>query len=284
MWTFSTKSITICLLVLLSWSIGMIELVDTLTNFSTQWFWLIIALIYTSAINDVFGHMILTHRLFAVNTNSAAYKILAFLFITDHGWGPITGFCMAHHRHHQCTDQGNKDVANWRIGWWAHGIVSPINYLYQPVTDWGDVKKYVEGQRQKFQCLFDDTYTFVIEEFSHIWTIIFWLTLYLLCPIVLFKVVMMGRLLLSILTMFSTIGGHSRIPGGYRNFDTPDLSHNNLFLHYLSFCLFPTVLQNNHHGQRYSLRQGNQHKWYEPDLSVWIARFFRLVMQKKEPA
>jgi hypothetical protein len=281
MWTLTPKSITIATLITIAWFFGFQELWAVFTNFSSQWYWFVLATIWTTTLNDVFGHMILTHRLFVVNTKSIAYRILSFLFVVDHGWGPITGFCMAHHRHHQCSDQGNKDVANWRTGWYTHGTVSPINYLYQPYTDWGDTEKYVAMQERKFKEIFDDTWTFILEEYSHIWTILFWTVLFFVAPTILFKVVFLGRALLTIYTIFSTIGGHTQIFGGYKNFNTADNSHNNLVLHYISLLMFPTILQNNHHGTRYTLAKGSGVYWYEYDISKHIARFLKIFMEKR---
>ena len=81
MWTITFKSITIFLLISLVWVFGTIELIDTFSNISTQWYWLVIALIYTSSLNDIFGHMILTHRTFMVNVQSIGYKLISFLSI-----------------------------------------------------------------------------------------------------------------------------------------------------------------------------------------------------------
>lgn len=281
MWTINTKSIVISILITITWFFGFQELFSVFANFSEQWYWFVLATIWTATLNDVFGHMILTHRLFAVDTKSIAYRIFSFLFIVDHGWGPVTGFCMAHFRHHQCSDQGDKDVANWRTGWYTHGTVSPVNYLYQPNTDWGDTEKYVATQERKFSEIFDDTWTFFIEEYSHVFAILFWIVLYLVAPIILFKIVFLGRALLTVYTIFSSIGGHARILGGYRNFDTPDHSYNNLLLHYVSLLTFPTILQNNHHGAKYTLEKGSGIYWYEYDASKHIARFLKLCMEKK---
>ena len=282
MWTISFKSIILAILISIAWVMGAYELYNVFTNFGSQWIWFVLATIYTTTLNDVFGHMILTHRLFKVDVDSIAYKIFSFLFVVDHGWGPVTGFCMAHHRHHQCSDQGHKDVANWRTGWFTHGIVSPINFLYQPYTDFGDADAYVAMQERKHSVIFADLWTYFIEEYSHYLTILFWVTLYFVCPIILFKIIFLGRFLLVIYTLFSTVGGHVKIIGGYRNFNTPDVSHNNLILHYISLCMFPTILQNNHHGTRYSLATGSAVHWYELDISKYIARFLKLLMEKKE--
>jgi len=282
MWTITPKSIIIFILVSVVWIFGTIELIDTITNFNEQWYWLVLALIYTTTLNDIFGHMICTHLLFPIDVRRIGYKIVSFLFTVDHGWGPITSFCLVHRSHHQFSDQGNKDVANWRIHWYNMDIMSPINYVYQSRTDYGDERKYFAEQAKIFKVFLDDIWTWFIEEYSHILTIIFWVILYFLFPIILFKIIFMGRMLLGIATVFSSVCGHTWIPGGYRNFNTPDTSYNNLLLHYFCLCIFPTVLQNNHHGQRYTLEKGNQLKWYEFDLSKYIARFMKLIIGKKD--
>lgn len=281
MWTINVKSVTISILISIAWWFGFQELWTVITNFSQQWFWFLLATIYTTTLNDVFGHMIMTHRLFRVNLDSIAYKIVSFLFVMDHGWGPVTSFCMAHTRHHTHSDQGNKDVANWRNHWYSNGMSTPLNFLYQAETDWGDSERYMAKQDKKYKEVFDDTWTFFIEEYSHVLTILFWLMLYLVAPIILFKIVFMGRALLSVYTLFSTIFGHAHIPGGYKNFPTKDHSHNNLILHYVSCMMFPTILQNNHHGVPYSLEKGSGVKWYEYDFSKWIARGLKLLMESK---
>jgi hypothetical protein len=280
MWTLNFKSITIFCLISLVWVLGTLELIDAVQNFSSQWYWLVLALLYTTTLNDVFGHMILTHRLYEIDTSRIGYKILSFLFTVDHGWGPITSFCLVHHRHHQCSDQGNKDVANWRIHWYNMDIMSPINFIYQEKTDYGDTEKFFSMQEKKYKNILNDTWTFFIEEYSHYLTIIFWSLLFFLCPVVLFKIIFMGRMILGICTVFSSVCGHTRLPGGYRNFDTPDTSYNNLILHYLTLCVFPTILQNNHHGQKYTLERGNQRRWFEIDLSKYIARAIKLTTEK----
>jgi len=187
MWTITPKSIIIFILVSIVWIFGTIELIDTITNFSEQWYWLVLAFLYTTTLNDIFGHMICTHRLFLIDVRRIGYKIISFLFTVDHGWGPITSFCLVHRSHHQFSDQGNKDVANWRIHWYNMDIMSPINYVYQSRTDYGDEEKYFAEQAKLFKVFLDDVWTWFIEEYSHILTIIFWVFLYFLLPMILFK-------------------------------------------------------------------------------------------------
>ncbi|NDB64800.1 MAG: hypothetical protein EB168_03910 [Euryarchaeota archaeon] len=284
MWTIDAKSITITILASVAWWFGFQELWSVLTNFSQQWFWFLLATIYTTAVNDVFAHAIMAHRLFRVNHDSVLYKIMSFLFVMDHGWGPLTGFCKVHRRHHTHADQGRKDVANWRNHWYGMAMSTPLNFLYQSKADWGNLDTYMDRQDRTYRELFDDTWTFFIEEYSHVLTIVFWTVLYLVAPVLLFKIVFMGRALLSVYTMFSTVFGHcghARWLGSYRNFATRDHSHNNLIMYYASCMMFSVILQNNHHGTPYSLEKGGGVRWYEYDFSKWIARAMKPLMEKK---
>jgi len=281
MWTLSFKSITIFILVSTAWWFGGHELYHTITNFGTQWHWYLLATIYTATLNEVFNHIIMTHKLFEANVKSWTYRVLVFLLSVDHGSGPVTGMCMSHPRHHTHPDQGNKDVINWRIHWFTNGVVSPLNAIYQAPTDYGDVDSYVKEQESKYKEVFDDLWTFFVEEWSHVLTIVYWLVLYLVAPVILFKVVFMGRVLLSIYNGFGNIFGHTKIPFGYRNFNTADQTHNNIWCNILSCMMIPTIQQNNHHGTPYTLEKGMAVHWYEHDFSKYIARFLKLFMEKK---
>jgi hypothetical protein len=278
--TLTFKSITTALLVLFVWAVGSIELIDTFKNFSTEWYWYILAIIYTVTINDLFVHICLGHKIYPIDTNRIGYKILAFLATVDNAWGPISSMCLVHRNHHLYSDQGHRDVSNWRIHWYNMGILSPVNYLYQAKTEFPDQEKYFSKQQEMFKEILDDTWLWFIEEYSHIFTIMFWIVLYLLCPIVLFKIIFMGRVLMSVFTLFPGMFGHMWIPGGYRNFNTPDTSYNNLLLHYFCLGLFPTVLQNNHHGQMYTIEKGHGYRWFEVDLSKYMVRLIKKITEK----
>lgn len=281
MTTLTLKSIITALLITIVWIVGSYELYDTMTHFSTQWYWYVLALVYTVTINDLFVHICCGHNLYPMDTTRPGYRILTFLATVDHAWGPITSMCLVHLNHHLYSDQGNKDVSNWRIHWYNMGILSPINYLYQAPTDFPDRKKYFANQNKKFAYILDDTWLFIIEEYSNILTILFWLLLWLICPIILFKIIFMGRVMISILTLFPGMFGHTKILGGYRNFNTPDKSYNNLIPHYLCLTLFPTILQNNHHGQLYTIEKGHRHRWFEIDLSKYVVRAIKYFTEKR---
>jgi stearoyl-CoA desaturase (delta-9 desaturase) len=71
--------------------------------------------------------------------------------------------------------------------------------------------------------------------------------------------------------------GHA---AGYRNFETPDSSRNNLFV---AFFVVGEGLQNNHHHDQDSARFA--YRWWEPDLGFLFARLFqrlRMLTIKKD--
>jgi hypothetical protein len=281
MFTISFKSICTALLVTVAWIYGTIELINTVRNFNTQWYWYVLALIYTVTINDLFVHICCGHGIYKIDTTRIGYKILTFVATVDNAWAPIRSMCLVHRNHHIHSDQGNNDVSNWRIHWYNMGILSPINYIYQAHTIFPNHNKYFSKQYETFKEILDDTWLWFIEEYSHIFTLLFWLLLYLICPVILFKIIFMGRVMISIFTLFPGMFGHTKIPGGYRNFDTPDTSYNNLVFHYFCLGIFPTILQNNHHGQKYTLEKGHQYKWFEIDLSKYIVRSIKYFTQKQ---
>ena len=101
----TTISSRLVALVLFVWAVGSIELIDTFKNFSTEWYWYILAIIYTVTINDLFVHICLGHKIYPIHTNRIGYKILAFLATVDNAWGPISSMCLVHRNHHLYSDR-----------------------------------------------------------------------------------------------------------------------------------------------------------------------------------
>lgn len=274
----STRNLMLFVLVSIAWYFGATSLWEILTNFSTMWYWYVIATFYCVILNDIFVHIICSHRAIEVDPSRWLYKILAFLSIVDHSFAPITGYCKFHENHHLYADQGNHDNLNWRIHWYNLCIMSPITFLYTKRTDYPDWENYIAKQKQDHAVILDDLWTFFVEENRVLLTILYWLVLYMVFPAFLFYVVFTGRFLFSIFVLISAIGGHTKLPLGYRNFDTPDTSHNNFIFHYV-FCLglMPSQLQNNHHGSTKSTA-----RWFEVDIGGWVLRLMQPWLTKKQ--
>ena len=273
------NSIGTALLVTIAWVVGAVELTDTLAHFSTQWYWFVLATFYTVTLNELYCHRICTHKLFELDTRSITYKILTFLLTVDLAWSPLTTMCTVHSNHHMYSDQGDKDNLNWRRYWYNICTLSPIAYLYQEPTNYPHEEQFFAQQRRVFKTVLDDTWTFFVEENRLILTIMFWFALYAIAPIVLFKVVLMGRLLMSVYMAMVSIGCHVKLPGNYRNFETNDTTHNNLVFHYLTLGLFSSMLHNNHHRMARTLDHG--YRWFEVDTGYWVIRLLRPLLEKK---
>jgi hypothetical protein len=282
MFTITLRSITIACLVTVAWVAGAYQLFDLLVNFETQWYWYPLALLYTVTINEYFGHLCCGHDTFKIDTNRITYKILAFLNCVDHAWSPPSSMSLIHHNHHMYADQGIQDFSNAKMQtWYRIGILSPIHYIYH-WADWEipDSKNYFARQHAVFKHILDDPWTQFCEKNSHWLAICYWAVLYMIFPVFLLKVVLIGRVLISVYTLFPGLLGHIKIPGGYRNFNTNDNSYNNLIFHYLCLCIFPTVLHNNHHGMKYTFEQGHRYRFFEFDLSVYPMRLIRFLIKK----
>lgn len=275
---FDLRSITLFVLVSIAWYIGCLNLIETLTHFSTEWYWYVLATIYTVLLNEIFAHLICSHRPYKSDPNRFTFKLLTFLTTVDHAWAPISNICRVHENHHRYSDQGENDNLNWRRHWYNLCILSPIMFVYQRKTVYPDQKKFFDQQEHIHAGILNDTWVWFCEEYRVLLTIIFWGSLYLVCPIILFKVVFMGRFLISVFMILAAIGGHNSLPMGYRNFDTADNTHNNLLFHYLALGLFSTMLHNNHHGTK---NINHSYRWYEIDLGGYVVKLLRPLLIKQ---
>jgi fatty-acid desaturase len=136
----------------------------------------------------------------------------------------------------------------------------------------------LEQQKAKHPEILDDLWTFFVEENRVVLTVLYWAVLWMIAPAFLFYVVLTGRFLYSIFITMAAIGGHTKLPFGYRNFDTPDTTHNNLLFHYVCLGLMPSQLQNNHHGSM----QHSCH-WYEVDTGGLVVKLLRPLLTKQQP-
>jgi len=272
------RAYLIFLLVFFAWVVGAYELWDTVSNFSTQWPWYVIATFYTLFLNEIFLHQVCGHDNITVDPRRWTYKILLFFVTVDHGNGPMTSFCLLHQNHHDHADQ-KHDLVNYRTKWYSYAMVAPWIYLMNQSLDIPDKDKYLDQERKKFNLIIDDNWTWFCEIYRTPLTLIYWITLFVIAPIVLFKVVFMGRFLLSIFKFAADVFGHMKLPFGYRNFNTPDTTHNHLIFHYLTLGLFTGMLHNNHHGLKSF--DTCQHKWFEFDLSRFFIRHLKQLLQLK---
>lgn len=241
-----------------------------------EWYWIVAVFVYSQVLNDVFCHRICSHRMFPVNTKSITYKILTWLASADMGNGPVRSVTLTHNLHHIYSDSGPWDVMNWRYYWYSSSILSPIlskNQIPQEVYE-----KYADKQYKKYSDILNDPWTNFCADYQIAISIITLAICYLISPL-LFKIICVGRLLLSISTGIAAIAGHVKnFPLSYRNFDTKDTSSNNIIFHYLFLGLFEGMLQNNHHGRPKSAKPNP--RWFEFDTSYPFVVILRQLLKK----
>lgn len=258
-------------LVSLAWIVGAWQLWDTMINFTTQWYWLIAATVYTLTINDIFQHQILSHTPRKIRTESWVYKVLIFLAVTETSFGRPSQFCLLHRHHHERPDH-QDDILLPRRSWWLYNILAPWIWLRRDRLRLHDQDRYLAQQRSRYHDMLHDPWTQFCERNQALVTCVFWLFLYVAAPILLFKVLLMGRLLMSIFMGLSSNLGHLSLPTGYKNSNTgeEDRTHNYLILHYLALGLSCGMLHNNHHN----VRPGKSLtvRWFELDVASLIRR------------
>lgn len=277
-WNITLKSISLFSLVLVAWITGAVELVDTLTHFDTQWPWYILATVYTVMLNELFSHRICSHSLFEIGTNRITYKILTFLLTVDNAWCPLTDVCRTHQGHHIYTDKGEIDNLDWSRNWYSFCSLSPLVFVYQHPKVYPNAEKFFTAQRKRFKNIIDDTWTFFCEDNRVLLTVLFWLILYVILPVVLFKIVLMGRFLASIQMVLATYCSHHKMPFSYRNFSTHDNSQNNLILHYICLGFLSSLLHNNHHGRQAT--ENHAVRWFEIDTGYYLIRLIKPLITK----
>jgi fatty-acid desaturase len=253
----------------LAWVLGGLELTYVLENFDSQWHWIVISLCYAIVVNELFFHIILGHLLFRIDPERPMYKLLVFLATTSLTYGTISGMALLHDSHHRHADQDEHDYLSSSKRWITSGLLSPLMFVYQPYKfSIPDYDNFVTKQTQRYRYLLDNQFTKFCNEYQLELTLCWWLCLFLILPVLFFKLILMSRLLMSIFSIINTLSGHNKLLLGYRNFNTTDHSYNNLIVHYAFLGLSPASLHNNHHGMDFT--KSHSSKWYEIDTGSWI--------------
>lgn len=257
---------------------GFNEFVITISDFANQWYWLLAATIYAFTLNDTFMHRICSHNMFPINVKSITYKVLTFLGSVNQSYETVRDLVVVHRYHHYYSDQGAPDNINHRLFW--HGFAWSMPFAgFGPQPEFPDIENVLKKVFVTQRDIMTDTWTYICWRYSLPLSIVAQVTLYFLCPILLFKVILMGRLMITFGMIAVSACHRLNFPLNYRNFETKDESCNNLVLHYLFLGFFAGMLQNNHHG-RPKVENLGMH-WYEIDSSWPILKLLRYLMEKK---
>ena len=199
------------------------------------------------------GGEIALHRYLAHNsfkTGVLRRKLLIFLSIFNCFGSPIL-WCGIHRKHHKTSDK-EDDPHGCQAGWkiWS--------------TFWEPFK--VEG-KYVADLVKDDSIKFVHRNYLKI-----------LFSIYIFLAIIDWRIAVFLISVPAVITFHSAgvvnticHKWGYRLFDTPDKSTNNLLV---NFFTLGSGLHNNHHAKPYNW--SNKELWYEWDFPAWLIKKFFL--------
>jgi fatty-acid desaturase len=259
---------------------GAFVFYSILLDFSNQWYWLIIALVYAITVEETFAHRICAHNVFKINTKSWTYKTLTWLNSVNQSHGPVRYLCMWHPAHHMYSDQGKADNVNWKEFWYGSASTLPLEFL----CDFQIPKpeKVIDNGYRQCSNIIDDPFTRFCEKYSLIISTCTIAVLILVAPIILFNVIFLGRFIMMLGMMAAGIAHLKDFPLTYRLKDTNDDSNNNLILHYLFLGVFSGLLQNNHHSSPKAINLG--FKWWEVDTSAPIAYILKFLMEDRQPS
>lgn len=269
---------TKALVVILMLIFGAWQFFEVIQNFTTQWYWLVIATLYTVTINDTFNHRICQHGMIKPNVNALAYKILTYLASLDQCFGPVRTGAIWHISHHKYSDQSTRDNLNFKIYFYGIAGGLPFDFL-GPKLEIPDIQKLVNQSYKLRKEIINDPWTQFCEKHDLKLTVVTLLILYFTLPLFLFKILFLGRFIMMLALIGTGICHIPNVPLTYRNFNTSDTSYNNLILHYLFLGIFCGMLQNNHHGRPNSLNTGV--RWWEIDTSIPIVYFLKFLIGKK---
>jgi fatty-acid desaturase len=286
MWTINLETVGLSIIATIAWIVGGYELWQLFfVDYSwTSWVWLLAALIYCAVIHELFFHLVVGHKLINYQPQRIFFKILVFLTTVSSSLGSIRAMALYSDSHHDFADQGKLDYINSRYTWYTTGFITPLMYLYSVIgVTHAESKSFLERQKQRHHDLLNDEWTIFCDENRVILTVITWTLLYFLFPFLLFKIILVSRLIITIINGIVTTVGHTnslfgiKSIVGYRNFNSPDQTRNLLILHFLCLTLIPSILHNNHHGK--PIEQSHQHCWFEFDLgSIILHRLLKPVI------
>jgi stearoyl-CoA desaturase (Delta-9 desaturase) len=225
-----------------------------------EWHWLIWLLIYetitTTITNDIGLHRYFSHGSF--KTGPIRRFLLVWLSILP-GTGSVINWSSLHRHHHNHADK-ERDVHSPHAS-----ILGSMNFFQF------NSEKWFENKDINF--MHKDLLRDPMLQLNHKYYFTAWLVLILVLLIVswklLFLIVLPGMFLMNLNSgiVINTLS-HLKIPGSYRNYETPDRSYNNKYLTLIS----QQALHNNHHAHP---RDYNQAKFPgEFDLAAWFIKTF----------
>jgi stearoyl-CoA desaturase (delta-9 desaturase) len=230
----------------------VIAIIGVIRLSAGSWWWASIAgyILLNRVGSDIGFHRYFTHESF--KTNKVFGYLLLFLGTLDCK-GSLFSWMASHSAHHASADREGDPHSPQRIGMakvWLFGweeIEVPRRQL----------AKYIN--RKVFRFTHNHYFLLVIGFMFALALIDIRLLVFGYCVPLVYSLHVTG--------LINSIGHRF----GYRNFDTPDDSRNNLFVHFISLG---GCLHNNHHGRPSSYRQSTE-RWFEWDPAAWMIEIVR---------
>lgn len=266
------------LLTSIMFAFGFVEIVSMFIDFSTEWPWLVGCLLYSATINDVFCHRICAHGNFTINEKSLTFKIFVLLNAIDNSLPSPRAFLLHHCLHHRHANS-IYDPGSYHY-WLTSAISLPLREFVITPQPPGATQQFIQTRNTTHKNIINDRWTIFCEKNQVVISVIVFAILALLAPVILFKIIFPGRVLLSVVLAYHVLCHYDKVPFNYRITKSNNSAFNNLFLHYSVLGLAGSyTLQSTHHSYPSSLNLGK--KWYELDTAYPIASLLKYLIEKR---
>ena len=220
-----------------------------------EWEIIIASIVYSKLVVSLFCNQIAQHRFFShrsFKTDNIRHWGLYLISLTT-GINPVQ-YAIAHRHHHTYSDT-KDDIHSVHNHW--YDIFSPVTNHIRPAN----IKIFRVLQHATHRKI--SSYWWIIFLiYCGLFAIIDWTWIFYFA----FAGVAMNYLHMTLVRAWLV---HIKLPGSYRNFDTPDQSWNNKWLQLIDLG---EGLHNNHH--KYPTRYSQATESHEFDPAAWIIKNF----------
>ena len=214
--------------------------------------------LFLRALGEIVFHRYFSHGSFT--TGKIRRVMLAWLSILP-GSGSILAWSVIHRHHHKFADT-KRDVHSPK-----NSLMESLNLIQFYPDAWFHNKDIDHLHKDLMR---DHTVQFNHKHYYTIWLVLA-LSLLVVSWKVLFLVVLPCVFCITIMTGLTVnTGTHLKLPGSYRNYDTPDNSYNNKWMGWL--LLNANAMHNNHHGDPRNYSTAKLPGEY--DLTAWFIKVF----------
>jgi fatty-acid desaturase len=226
------------------------------------WYLLLFSYLWARVVT-FFGVQIALHRYFchkAFVTTKIKHRMLLWFSLLSGEGSPIAW--ATHHRHHHKHSDQPLDLHSPH----ESKLLSMFLWQIKPLSWWLETKQLRSIPKDLLR---DKEIKWFDHYYYTIWAVLVVVTVLIDWKItVFFLLAPVGWAMIH--AMVGNFGSHWKLPGSYRNYDTPDYSHNN---QWVAWYLGGEGLHNNHHQYPNAYDQAVTSK--EFDFAGWvIKRFF----------